>query len=305
MPICLYWVVVLKNTSGAVRQGSSAGPFFFNCFIHDIELCLKAMKLYLLTDDGKAVGEISSNNGTVDIQADLDAIAEWSEVNQLPLSLPKCCCIHYGKKNPNHKYTIGSQEMISSVEHEDLSILRTADFVYSKHVAQLALKVNKLSGMMFKAFESRSWPFMQTLWQHHLRPKLECASQVWNTALGCAAIERVQRRYTKRMSGLRHVEYEERLERLELPSLSTRRDKVDLIFIHKLLNGKFDINTTEFDIQKTAGVTRDNGCNIVVKRPFTSTIAKSFTHRIASQWNSLPLTAKKTVSLNTFKTLIA
>ena len=93
------------------------------------------MKLYLFADDGKAVGEISSNNGTVDIQADLDAIAEWSEVNQLPLSLPKCCCIHYGKKNPNHKYTIGSQEMISTVEHEDLGILRTADFVYSKHVA--------------------------------------------------------------------------------------------------------------------------------------------------------------------------
>ena len=158
---------------------------------------------------------------------------------------------------------------------------------------------------MFKAFESRSWPFMQTLWQHHLRPKLEYASQVWNTAPGCAAIERVQRRYTKRVSGLRHVEYEERLERLELPSLSTCRDKADLIFIHKLLNGKLYINTTEFGIQKTAGVTRGNGCNIVVKRPLTSTIAKSFTHRIASQWNSLPLTAKKTASLNTFKTLIA
>ena len=56
------------------------------------------MKLYLFADDGKAVGEISSNNGTVDIQADLDAIAELSEVNQLPLSLLKCCCIHYGKK---------------------------------------------------------------------------------------------------------------------------------------------------------------------------------------------------------------
>ena len=78
-----------------------------------------------------------------------------------------------------------------------------------------------------------------------------------------------------------------------------------LIFIHKLLNGKFDINTTEFDIQKTAGVTRGNGCNIVVKQPLASTIAKSFTHRIASQWNSLPLTAKKIASLNTIKTLIA
>ena len=138
-----------------------------------------------------------------------------------------------------------------------------------------------------------------------LTTKLEYASQVWNTAPGCAAIERVQRRYTKRVSGLRHIEYEERLERLELPSLSTRRDKADLIFVHKLLNGKFEINTTEFGIQKTAGVTCGNGCNIVVKRPLTSNIAKSFTRRIASQWNSLLLTAKKTASLNTFKTLIA
>ena len=149
MPICLYRVVILKNTSGAVRRcaGVVSRAIFLYCFINDLELCLKAIKLYLFANDGKAVGEILSNNGTVDIQADLDVIAEWSEVNQLPLSLPKCCCIHYRKKNPNHKYTIGSQEMISTVEHEDLGILRTADFVYSKHVAQLALKVNKLSGM--------------------------------------------------------------------------------------------------------------------------------------------------------------
>ena len=42
--------------SSGVVQGSSAGPFFFNCFINDLELCLKAMKLYLFADDGKAVG---------------------------------------------------------------------------------------------------------------------------------------------------------------------------------------------------------------------------------------------------------
>jgi len=107
----------------------------FNCFINDLVLCLKKTKLYLFADDGKLVGEIETDSDTVEIQSDLDNLSEWSEVNDLPLSLPKCCCMHYGKNNPQCNYTLCAQVVPSVTEHEDLGILRTSDFVYSKHTS--------------------------------------------------------------------------------------------------------------------------------------------------------------------------
>ena len=48
-------------------------------------------------------------------------------------------------------------------EHDDLGVLRTANFLFSKHVAKLALKVNRLVGMFPRVFTSRSSPAMPDL----------------------------------------------------------------------------------------------------------------------------------------------
>ena len=54
------------------------------------------------------------------------------------------------------------------------------------------------------------------------------------------AIENVQRRTTKQLPSMKNIPYEERLERLKLPTLAYRRSRGDMIEVYKLLQGKYD-----------------------------------------------------------------
>jgi len=50
-------------------------------------------------------------------------------------------------------------------------------------------------------------------------------------------VEKAQRRFTKRLSGLRHLSYPDRLQMLDLQSLERRRLSHDLILVYKILHG--------------------------------------------------------------------
>ena len=50
-------------------------------------------------------------------------------------------------------------------------------------------------------------------------------------------VEKGQRRFTKRLSGLRHFSYPDRLQMLDLQSLERRRLSHNLILAYKILHG--------------------------------------------------------------------
>ena len=63
-------------------------------------------------------------------------------------------------------------------------------------------------------------------------------------------VERVQRSFTKRLLGLWSLSYTERLLRLNLDSLESRRVKADLVLLFKVIHGFVDIDRCAmFDIQ--------------------------------------------------------
>ena len=55
-------------------------------------------------------------------------------------------------------------------------------------------------------------------------------------------VERVQRSFTKRLLGLWSLSYTERLLRLNLDSLESRRVKADLVLLFKVIHGFVDID---------------------------------------------------------------
>jgi ribonuclease P/MRP protein subunit RPP40 len=72
-----------------------------------------------------------------------------------------------------------------------------------------------------------------------VRPHLEFAVTVWKPYLksDIEILEKVQRRATNLVPNLKNLEYEDRLIAMNLTSLETRRDRVDLIQLHKLILG--------------------------------------------------------------------
>ena len=77
-----------------------------------------------------------------------------------------------------------------------------------------------------------------------IRPKLEYASIIWSphNKKDIRKIERIQRAATKMVPSLRDLSYDDRLKRLELPTLQQRRERGDLIAIYRSLKGKDQVD---------------------------------------------------------------
>ena len=98
------------------------------------------------------------------------------------------------------------------------------------------------------------------------------------------------------------MSYDERLSLLEIPSLSQRRQYLDLKFTHKILNNRFNISPGDLGIQRLTSKSRGNQYNLCVRRANKSVIGKSYTFRIAKQWNNLPLVVKARTNHSAFVT---
>ena len=79
---------MIDVTSG-VPQGSVLGPLLFLIYVNDLpEVVSCPIKLF--ADDTKLFSGMSSRNDALKLQTDLDALAEWSEIWQMPFNKSKC-----------------------------------------------------------------------------------------------------------------------------------------------------------------------------------------------------------------------
>src|SRR5664279_1319124 len=84
-------------------------------------------------------------------------------------------------------------------------------------------------------------------------------------------IERVQRRFTKTLPGLKDLTYEDRLKHLKLPSLELRRLHADLVYCYKIIFGYIN----DFFTLNSSAVTRGHAYKIY-KHQNASSLRRSF-----------------------------
>ena len=134
--------------------------------------------------------------------------------------------------------------------------------------------VRKASGLaqnFLKCTVSRSPEFMLFLWTTHIRPLIGYSSCVWNTGYltDLSLLERVQRNWTKQISGLENLCYSERLKSLNLYSVQGRLLRADLIQYWKVLNNKSCIHADRLFTILTHSRTR--GHSLKLFHPSVST----------------------------------
>ena len=141
------------------------------------------------------------------------------------------------------------------------------------------------------------------LYNTYVRAHLEYCVQVWNPYRkeDILCLEKVQRRATKMVYELKHLEYDERLHRLGLYTLQYRRRRGDLIETYKMLTVRENIDASVFFTKATYTSLRGNSMKLY-KPGFKKTCRQNFfNQRVVNDWNSLPDEVVTAELLNSFK----
>ena len=112
---------------------------------------------------------------------------------------------------------------------------------FDSHISSLSRKCKNLAGWILRSFVSRDkLTSMLTLFKSLVISRLDYAFQLWSPhkISQITLIEKVQRSFTKHITGMRDLSYHERLQALRLYSLQRRRERYCIILIWKIIECK-------------------------------------------------------------------
>ena len=246
-------------TSG-VPQGSVLGPTLFIYYINDLPSVANT-PTRIFADDTKSYNQIEVKEDSVHLQTCINSLIKWSYKWLLFFNCSKCNMMHLGKNNPCYEYTTSAEEQINplnvTVKEKDLGVYVDPLLNFNEHITTTIRKARGVSGLILRTLDSRCSDILCPLFLSMVRPVLEYANPVWCPYLrkDIDRIERVQRHFTKRISGLNKLSYTERLKALDLPSLEYRRARGDMVECYKITHEIYDPLTTytlfELDTNKT------------------------------------------------------
>ena len=304
------WIDVLSG----VPQGSVLGPILFLIFINDLpERLINDCRLY--ADDNKIIAPISSQSDSKVFQNDIKLLDEWSIQWKLGLNFEKCKIMHFGTNNKEYPYFMNNNNELMEIEkstlEKDLGVFISSDLKWAKQVKYAAGKSNSMLSLLNNTFKYKDKALMKTLYCTYVRPNLEFAIQAWNPYYNkdINELEKVQRRATKLIPELRHLDYQQRLKALDLTTLEVRRLRGDLIQQFKISKGLEIIELKQAQYPAHSIGTSGPASNIRGnKHRLQSELVKNcmkrqnfFTNRVVEGWNSLPSEIVESSSINSFK----
>ena len=182
-----------------------------------------------------------------------------------------------------------------------------SDFIFlrdSTHPA--ASKGNQILGMIRRNITYKEKGLIVPLYKAIVRPHLEYCIQAWRPYLrkDIDILEKVQRRTTKLITGLRDLSYDDRLKECGLTTLETRRLRGDQIEVFKILNGHENIDPNIFFKIKTGKITRGHDFTLVKGQNRLDFRKYSFSQRTVNEWNKLSADCVHSSSVNMFKNRI-
>jgi len=224
------------------------------------------------------------------LQDALTAVYKWADEWQLSVSIEKCYVLSLGKATNQVVLFIGNSVLPVVQSCRDLGITMTHDLSFSEHINNIhSLYSTPACQCHLSCFVSRNITLLLRAYLVYVRPLLEYKSTIWSPhyKYDTDAVERVQRRFTKRLPGLSNYTYNERLSFLNIPNLEQRRMRADLILCYKMLFGHPN-SSVDFFETRPAGITRGHPYKLYKWHSCCSTRSSFFSERIVNAWNNLP-----------------
>ena len=297
------------SVSSGVPQGSVLGPSLFIYFINDLpDFCDSLINIF--ADDTKVYTPISSPNDCCKLQNTINMLTDWSDKWLLKFNTSKCKVLHLGHNNPTHNYLMRNGNDITTLCktncEKDLGVHIDSKLNFNEHILNQVKKARCTAGVIHRNILNKTPNVMVPLYKSMVRPHLEYANTVWSpyTKKNINLIENIQRHFTKKITGLKHKSYEDRLKSLRLPSLTFRRLRGDLIEAYKIIHNIYDPITTSKLLKRVSNssITRKhNSLNLTKIRTNKNAYKFFFTNRINNIWNNLPNYIVNAKNLNLFK----
>ena len=151
------------------------------------------------------------------------------------------------------------EEDLNAIKVEkDLVVVIDKELKFTTHFAEIN-KANRIVGLIRRTFTTLDETLFRTLFVALVRPHLEYANQVWcpYKKKAVEAVEAVQRTATKLVPTLKNLSHQDRLRKLDLPTLAYWRSRGDMVEIFKVMNCVYDRSVSEgLFMEQDGSVTR-------------------------------------------------
>ena len=143
-------------------------------------------------------------------------------------------CFSPNSSSSSNVYISSSFDIINySKNILDLGINVSSNCSFDFHISNLVKRTKHLTGWILITFSSRDKLTMLTLFKALVMSRLDYGCQLWSPYLikHINMVEKVQRSFTRFISGMAGLSYAERLTVLKLYSLQHRRERYILLFM--------------------------------------------------------------------------
>ena len=307
-----------------VPQGSSLGPLLFLVMVSDIDSSVEHVTISSFADDTRLLKAIKEPDDCSKMQDDLIGVYKWAEENHMMFNSKKFELLNYSARSRNlHQincntglfnyplYFDPDGNIISAVENvRDLGVKVDCDATFQLQINESVCKGSRCAGWILRVFKTREQLAMMTLFKSMVLPHLEYCCPLWcPTSIGrIRQVEAIQRSFTAKIVSIGHLNYWERLKQLGIYSLERRRERYQIIYIFKIMQGltpnfegdKFRIRT-EYSARR-GRICVVPGLNTLALASVTSRIEASLPVRGPKLFNCLPVNIRNfDGSADTFK----
>ena len=198
-----------------------------------------------------------------------------------------------------------NHELEHVFDEKDLGVTIDFEMNFDEHISNKIRIANAIMGLIRRGFAFLDEKMFRKLYVTFVRPHLEYGQVIWSPHYmrQINMIENVQKRATRLVDGFQNLDYPQRLTRLNLPTLSERRARGDMIEIWKHFH-VYERTCLSKSFKPRERVSRQHRFQLIHNRPkdgIRGVQRNSFYHRATDSWNSLPSSVVESNTINKFK----